>query len=69
MAVPGRQIGVLLVSLLGAVALLAFSPAARGQSVEDAVDYSPAGAPYAAGELLVTYQEQASRLPVESLSA
>lgn len=64
MAVPGRQISTLLASLLGALALLAFSPVARG---EDVVDHGPAGPPYAAGELLVTYEEEASDSAVESL--
>jgi thermitase len=64
MAVPGRQISTLLVSLLGALALLVFSPAARG---EDAVDHGPAGAPYTTGELLVTYEEEASDSAIESL--
>jgi thermitase len=55
------------VSLLGALALLAFSPAAWGQSAEGAVDQGPAGAPYAAGELIVTYKEEAPNSVVESL--
>jgi thermitase len=67
MAVARRQVGVLLVSLLGALALLAFSPEARSQPVGYAVDHGPGGAPYAAGELLVTYEEQASDAVVESL--
>src|SRR5918994_4134964 len=64
MAVPGRQISTLLVSLLGALALLAFSPAAWG---EDVVDHGPAGAPYTTGELLVTYEEEAPDSAIESL--
>ena len=67
MAVSRRQMGVLLMALLGALALLAFSPEARSQPTEDAVDHGPGGAPYAAGELLVTYEEQASDAAVESL--
>jgi thermitase len=67
MAVSRRQVGVLLVALLGALALLAFSPEARSQPAEEAVDHGPGGAPYAAGELLVTYEEQASDAAVESL--
>ena len=67
MAVSRRQVGVLLVSLLGALALLASSPRVQSQPVEDAVDHGPGGAPYAAGELLITYQEQASDNAVESL--
>ena len=60
-----RQIGLILAALLGAVVLLA--PAARGQSAVIAVDYSPSGAPYAAGELIVTYEEDAPVNAVESL--
>ena len=62
-----RRVGIVFVSLLGALALLAFSPIAWGQSAEGAVDYGPAGAPYAAGELIVTYEEEASDNAVESL--
>jgi thermitase len=58
-AILGRRIGLVVAVLLGAVLLLALSPAARGQPVEGAVDYDPAGAPYAAGELIVTYEEEA----------
>ncbi len=67
MVILERQVGVVLVSLLGALALLAFSPAALGQSAEGAVDHGPAGAPYAAGELIVTYEEEAPDTAVESL--
>jgi thermitase len=42
-----------------------FSPAVRGEPV--AVDHTPAGAPYAAGELVVTYREGASERAVETL--
>ena len=63
MTVPARQIGVLLVSLLAS--LLAFSAAARGEPA--AVDRSQAGAPYVAGELIVTYEEAASDRAVETL--
>jgi thermitase len=66
-AILKRQAGVVFVSLLGALALLAFSPAAWGQSAEGAVDHGPAGAPYAAGELIVTYEEEAPDKAVESL--
>ena len=67
MAILGRQIGLLFAALLGTVALLALSPVARGQSMEGAVDYGPAGAPYAAGELIVAYEEEAPVNAVESL--
>ncbi len=56
-----RQAVVFLAALLGAVALLVISSSARGQSsVEELVDEDPAGSPYAAGELIVTYKEDAS---------
>jgi len=64
-AVLARQIGVLFASLLAAAALLVFSAAARGEPV--AVDRSPSGAPYAAGELVVTFEEGASQRAVETL--
>ena len=67
MAASRRQLGVLLVALLGALALLAFSPEARSQPAEDAVDHGPGGAPYVAGELVITYEERASDAAVESL--
>jgi thermitase len=57
--------GVLFASLLGAALLLLLSSTARAEPV--AVDRSPAGAPYAAGELVVTYEEAASDRAVESL--
>jgi thermitase len=58
--------GVLFASLLGVAVLLVPSSVARGEPV-DAVDRSPAGAPYAAGELIVTYEEAAPDNAVESL--
>src|SRR3712207_2077949 len=67
MAVSRRQVGVLLMALLGALALLVFSPEARSQPAGVAVDHGPGGAPYVAGELLVTYEERASDAAVESL--
>ena len=45
--------------------LLVFSATAQGESV--AVDRSPAGAPYVAGELIVTYEEGAGERVVETL--
>jgi thermitase len=63
--VPARQIGVLFASLLAATVLLLFSAAAQGETV--AVDRSPAGAPYVAGELIVTYEEGAGERAVETL--
>lgn len=65
MAVLARQMGVLFASLLGAALLLLLSSTARAEPV--AVDRSPAGAPYAAGELVVTHEEAASDRAIESL--
>src|SRR3712207_4686023 len=66
-AILGRQIGLGFAVMLGTVLLLALSPAVSGQPVEDVVDYDPAGAPYAAGELIVTYEEDAPVTAVEAL--
>lgn len=57
-----RQAGVFLAALLGAVVLLILSSSAQGQAApaEKAIDEDPDGAPYAAGELIVTYKESAS---------
>jgi thermitase len=67
MAILLRQAGVVVASLFACALFLAFSPAARGEPAENAVDRSPSGAPYAAGELIVTYEERASESAVESL--
>jgi thermitase len=67
MVVPVRQAGVVLISLFAAVAPLAFSSAVWGEPAENAVDHTPAGAPYVAGELIVTYEEEAPDNAVESL--
>jgi thermitase len=57
-----RQVGVLLAALLGAIVLLVLSSSAKGQSPEqELVDEGPGGAPYAAGELIVTYKEDVSK--------
>lgn len=66
MAGIARQMGVFVASLLGAAALLAFSPAMRGDPLA-AVDRTPSGAPYVAGELVVTYEEGVSDRVIESL--
>jgi thermitase len=58
--------GVLFASLLAAALLLVFS-AAPAEPVAAAVDRSPAGAPYASGELVVTYEEGAGERAVETL--
>lgn len=64
------QAGVFLAALLGAVALLVLASAAGGQALaEDAVDKDPAGAPYAAGELIVTYKDDASGRKVGQIKA
>ena len=49
-------------ALFGAVILLALSSSARGQTtpVEPVIDEDPRGAPYAAGELVVTYKKDIS---------
>src|SRR5215217_3721541 len=67
MAGLARHMGVFFASLLAATLLLVFSAVARGEPVGAAVDRSPAGAPYAAGELVVTYKEAASDRAVETL--
>ena len=67
MAGLARHMGVFFASLLAATLLLMFSAVARGEPVGVAVDRSPAGAPYAAGELVVTYKEAASDRAVETL--
>jgi thermitase len=58
---------VLLGSLIWAAALLGISSTARAEQPGVAVDESPSGAPYAAGELIVTYEEAASYAAVETL--
>lgn len=63
----GRHGYVLLVSLASAIALVVLSSAASGQVAGNEVDEDPAGAPYAAGELLVTYKEAASERDVDSV--
>lgn len=63
----GRRIGVVLVALLGASALLSLSSMAQGETSGNAVDKDSAGAPYAAGELIVVYKESASDRAVQSV--
>jgi thermitase len=48
-----------------ALLLLWLSPDARGVSAEPEVDKDPSGAPYAAGELLVSYEPEASEQDVD----
>lgn len=59
MAAPRRQTYVLILALISAMALLIFSSSARGQRAGDEIDEDASGAPYVAGELLVTYKENA----------
>jgi thermitase len=58
---------VVLASLIWAAALLALCSTASGEQPGVVVDHSPSGAPYVAGELIVTYEEGASDAAVESL--
>ncbi|CAN5694016.1 hypothetical protein BH24ACT22_BH24ACT22_21830 [soil metagenome] len=67
MATLRRHAYVLLISLIAATALLILSSSAWGQPATDAIDESPAGGRYAAGELLVTYKEDASESEVDSV--
>lgn len=67
MTVSIRQLGAVLVSLLAATALLAFSTVAWSESPEDLVDEGPGGSQYAAGELIVTYEDEAPEQEVASL--
>lgn len=55
-----RQVGVSLAALLVAAMFLVLSASARGESAEEKLDEAPDGTPYAAGELLVTYKEDAA---------
>ncbi len=52
-----RQTFVILATLIPALALLVFSASVRSQPAEDLLDEDPSGAPYAAGELIVSYEE------------
>ncbi len=67
MALSRQQLAVLLAALLGTVALLAYPSVGKGEPAQSAVDHGPEGAPYAPGELLVTYEEEAPEGAVESL--
>ena len=63
----GRHTYVLLAGVTTAIALLVLSSTAWSQSTVEAIDENPAGERYAAGELLVTYKEDASEGQVESV--
>src|SRR5918995_1526153 len=67
MTVLVRQAGVIVASLFACAVFLAYATAARGDPAENAVDRTPAGVPYAGGELIVIYEERASESAVESL--
>lgn len=67
MTVSIRQLGAVLVSLLAATALLAFSTATRSEPPENIVEEGPGNAQYAAGELIVTYKDEAPEQEIESL--
>lgn len=60
-----RYAHVLTGAMLIALLLLWFSPDARGVTAEPEVDKDPSGAPYAAGELLVTYEPGATERDVD----
>ena len=68
MATLGRHTYVLLVGVTSAVAfLLVLSSTALGQPPVDAIDGEPTGDRYAAGELLVTYKDDAPEEEVDSV--
>lgn len=68
MRIPARQLGIVLVSLLAALALLLASSVAHGEPADDvAVDEDSSGNAYVAGELLVTYKEAIPSRPVDAL--
>jgi hypothetical protein len=55
------QASMLSVAVVIALVLVWISPDARGATTTTRIDEDPQGAPYAAGELLVTYEPGASR--------
>lgn len=63
-----RQTVVILATLVFALSLLLFSASARSQPAEDALDEDSGGARYAAGELIVVYEEEAARNRVSSVN-
>ena len=63
----GRHTYVLLAGVITAIALLVLSSTAWSQSTVEAIDENSTGERYAAGELLVTYKEDASEGEVESV--
>lgn len=67
MSALGRHVYVLLAGLIFAAALLTLSSYAWAQPVANEIDEDPEGVPYAAGELLVVYKEDAPESEVESV--
>lgn len=67
MANAGLKRIVLAIGLLACVALVLFSPAARGQSPGSEADEDPSGVPYATGELVVTHEPGLSQAEISSL--
>ncbi len=63
-----RQTVVILATLIPALALLVFSASVRSQPAENMVDEDASGAPYAAGELVVVYEEEAERAPLAAVN-
>jgi thermitase len=59
------HVHILTAAMLMALLLVWLSPDARGVTAGPEVDEDPGGAPYAAGELLVTYEPQASEQDVD----
>jgi thermitase len=56
--VRARQISALALAVLWAILLLTLAPGAKGEAAaQPKVDEDPSGAPYVAGELLVTYEK------------
>lgn len=56
-----RQTLIMSATLIAALALLVFSASVRSQPAGVMVDEDPSGAPYAAGELIVVYEDGAQR--------
>ncbi|MBA2692877.1 MAG: S8 family serine peptidase [Rubrobacter sp.] len=67
---PRLRHAVVILLALGAACLLILLTArgASGQPGEGAVDEDPSGAPYVAGELIVTYEESIPEAPVERVT-
>jgi thermitase len=59
--------GIILLSVLLSASLAPFASSARGEVGEHALDVGADGTPYAAGELLVTYRDDATEASVSTL--